>query len=230
MNNRIPQTIARRLIRPQSSSPFATYPLSRSHYLYYEPPRRHLSVNSFIPRVFSPTWWSQHLPQGLFKSTVKSSKETVKRKWDPAWGYILLALFVGSQSLNIMALRQESQVFIRRSDARIETLREIIENIQQGKWAPDGEEVERALRLGKPERDDRQWEEVMKEIEEEDSKWQQEAQRQRELIEQQEAAKAKFAALASPTAYADPTASEGSASKPVPSRPKKKITADDYFM
>ncbi|KAF3174370.1 hypothetical protein TWF106_009712 [Orbilia oligospora] len=128
-----------------------------------------------------------------------------------------------------MALRQESQVFIRRSDARIETLREIIENIQKGKWAPDGEEVERALRLGKSERDDRQWEEVMKEIEEEDSRWQQEAQRRRELIEQQETAKAKFAALASPTAYSEPTASDDTASKATP-RPKKKITADDYFM
>ncbi|KAK6503537.1 hypothetical protein TWF481_008551 [Arthrobotrys musiformis] len=230
MSNRFPQAIVRRLIRPQTTSPFTTYPLSRSHYLYHEPPRRHLSVNSFIPRVFSPTWWSQHLPQGLFKSTVKSSKETVKRKWDPAWGYIVLALFVGSQSLNIMALRQESQVFIRRSDARIETLREIIENIQKGKWAADGEEVQRALRLGKPERDDRQWEEVMKEIEEEDSRWQQEAQRQRERIEQQEVAKAKFTALESPTAYADSTTPEGGASKAAPSRPKKKITADDYFM
>ncbi|KAK6351588.1 hypothetical protein TWF718_004745 [Orbilia javanica] len=230
MSVRIPYTVARRLIRPQPTSPFTTYPLSRSHYLYYEPPRRHLSVNSFIPRVFSPTWWSQHLPQGLFKSTVKNSAETVKRKWDPAWGYVILALFVGSQALNIMALRQESQVFIRRSDSRIETLKEIIENIQNGKWAADGEEVQRALRLGKPERDDRQWEEVMKEIEEEDSKWQQEAQRQREQIEKQEAAKAKFAALASPTAYADSTIPEDSASKTAPSRPKKKITADDYFM
>lgn len=129
-----------------------------------------------------------------------------------------------------MALRQESQVFIRRSDARIETLREIVENIQKGRWAPDGEEVQRALRLGKPERDDRQWEEVMKEIEEEDLRWQQEAQRQRERIERQEAAKAKFAALASPTAYADSTTSEDGSSGAVPSRPKKKITADDYFM
>ncbi|KAK6537000.1 hypothetical protein TWF281_001204 [Arthrobotrys megalospora] len=228
MSNRIPHTIARRLIRPQTASPFATYALT--HSLYHESPRRHLSVNSFIPRVFSPTWWSQRLPQGLFKSNIKSSTETVKRKWNPAWGYIFLALFVGSQSLNIMALRQESQVFIRRSDSRIDTLREIIENIQKGEWAADGEEVQRALRLGKPERDDRQWDEVMKEIEEEDSKWQQEAQRQRERIEKQEAARAKFAALASPTAYADSTASKDGTPQTVPSRPKKKITADDYFM
>ncbi|KAK6361170.1 hypothetical protein TWF730_004914 [Orbilia blumenaviensis] len=228
MNNRIPHTIFRGLIRPQRASPFATYTLS--HTLYQESPRRYLSVNSFIPRVISPTWWSQHLPQGLFKSTVKSTTETVKRKWNPAWGYVILALFVGSQSLNIMALRQESQVFIRRSDARIDTLREIIENIQNGKWAADGEEVQRALRLGKPERDDRQWDEVMKEIEEEDSRWQQEAQRQRERIEAQEAARSKFAALASPTAYADSTTPQDTTPQTVSPRPKKKITADDYFV
>ncbi|EPS43911.1 hypothetical protein H072_2098 [Dactylellina haptotyla CBS 200.50] len=221
MNGRAAHSILRPLIRPQPTSPFATYSLA--HSLSHEPPRRHLSVNSFIPRVLSPSWWSQNLPKGLFAA--KKSAPTVRRKWNPAWGYVLLALFVGSQSLNIMALRQERTVFMRRSDSRIKTLQEIIQKIQDGEWAPDGEEVRKALRLGK-ERDDRQWEDVMREIEEEDAKWQAEAQKQRERIEQEEAARAKFTALESPTAYADGKDTSTAA----PQRPKKKITADDYFM
>ncbi|KAF3903761.1 hypothetical protein ABW20_dc0102634 [Dactylellina cionopaga] len=225
MNSRATHSIARRLIRSHPISPFATYSLS--HSLHLEPPRRNLSVNSFIPRVLSPSWWSQNLPKSLFKPA-KASATVVQRKWNPAWGFILLALFVGSQSLNIIALRGESTVFIRRSDARIKTLQEIIQNIQDGKWEPDGEEVKKALRLGKDARDDRRWDEVMQEIEEEDAHWQAEAQKQRERIEQEEAAKAKFAALSSPTAYAADSApgADGNATPPK----KKKITAEDYFM
>lgn len=38
---------------------------------------------------------------------------------------------------------------MRRANAKIDVLKEIIENIQSGKWAADGPEVQRALRLGK---------------------------------------------------------------------------------
>ncbi|KAF3937246.1 hypothetical protein ABW19_dt0210043 [Dactylella cylindrospora] len=223
MNSRIPHALARRLIRPQSSSPFATYSLA---YPLYHPPVRNLSVQSFIPRVLSPSWWSQHLPKGVFGSRAKS--ESLKsRKWNPAWGFVLLALFVGSQSLNIIALRQEMVVFMRRTNARIRALREVVEKIQSGEWEPDGQEVKKALRIGKDSRNDRAWDDVMREIEEEDAAWQAEAQRQREKIEKEEAEKAKFAALASPTAWSQDSSPEPAAAAASP--PKKKITADDYY-
>ncbi|KAK6537839.1 hypothetical protein TWF694_010741 [Orbilia ellipsospora] len=225
MNGRIPHSIARRLARPPPISPFATFSIAHHHPSFHpEFPRRHLSVNSFIPRIFSPSWWSQQLPKGLFKAK-PSTTTTARRKWNPAWGYVLLALFVGSQSLNIIALRQEGVVFLRRADARIRTLREIIEKIQEGEWEPDGPEVRKALRLGN-QQDDRLWEEILQEVEEEDAKWQAEAQRMRERVEAEEQAKAKFASLSSPTAYAEEKGSQSDQQGP----PKKKLSADDYFM
>ncbi|KAK6355309.1 hypothetical protein TWF696_004419 [Orbilia brochopaga] len=214
MHHRLSSTLARRCGQfarpPLPSSPFAAPPSYIIH-------RRQLSLQSFVPRVFSPSWWSQQLPKDLFKPRPTSA--SAARPWNPAWGFIILALFVGSQSLNIIALRQDAAVFVRRADARIRTLQEIVRKIQDGEWEANGEEVQKALRLGKVARDDREWEEVMREIENEDAKWQAEVQRQRELLEQQEAERAKFAALESPTAWSRDGQKKG-----------KKVTADDYLV
>ncbi|KAF3901528.1 hypothetical protein ABW21_db0200077 [Orbilia brochopaga] len=223
MHPRLPSTLVRRcgighgrpLASSSSSSPFATcatlqpplLPTPSFAFVHH----RHLSLQSFVPRVFSPSWWSKQLPKDLFKPRPTSA--AAARPWNPAWGFILLALFVGSQSLNIIALRQDAAVFVRRADARIRTLQEIVRKIQDGEWEANGEDVQKALRLGKDARDDREWEQG-------GSISPNNEHRQREQLEQQEAERAKFAALESPTAA---WTRDGQ-------RKGKKVTADDYLV
>lgn len=59
-----------------------------------------------------------------------------------------MALLVGSESINIIALRHDRIAYIRRTDARIRALREVIEKVQAGEWKADGPEVKRAFKIG----------------------------------------------------------------------------------
>jgi len=66
----------------------------------------------------------------------------------------------------MIALRNDFAAFSRRADAKIGLLREIIERIQKGEEV----DVEGLLGTGNAERE-KEWEEVLREIEEEDQVW-----------------------------------------------------------
>lgn len=66
----------------------------------------------------------------------------------------------------MIALRNEFATFIRRADAKIDLLREVIEKVQNGEEV----DVEGLLGTGNAEKE-QEWEEVLKEIEKEDEQW-----------------------------------------------------------
>lgn len=68
----------------------------------------------------------------------------------------------------MIAIRNNFAAFSRRADARISLLREIIERIQKGEEV----DVEGLLGTGDAKRE-KEWEEVLREIEEEDQAWEQ---------------------------------------------------------
>jgi len=68
----------------------------------------------------------------------------------------------------MIALRNEFAAYSRRADAKIGLLREIIERIQKGEEV----DVEGLLGTGDKEKE-REWEEVLQEIEQEDQAWEQ---------------------------------------------------------
>lgn len=68
----------------------------------------------------------------------------------------------------MIALRNEFAAFSRRADAKIGLLKEIIERIQNGEEV----DVEGLLGTGDKERE-KEWEEVLQEIEREDQAWEQ---------------------------------------------------------
>lgn len=65
-------------------------------------------------------------------------------------------MLIGSMSVQMIALRNSHEVFMRRSDAKIGLLREIIERIQKG----EDVDVEGLLGTGDAKRE-KEWEEGM---------------------------------------------------------------------
>lgn len=65
-----------------------------------------------------------------FRERVPSSAP--KREWNPAVPYIVLALLVGSQAIQILWLKQERAVETRRAEARVGVLREVVRKVQSG--------------------------------------------------------------------------------------------------
>ncbi|KAL9601149.1 MAG: hypothetical protein Q9219_002748 [cf. Caloplaca sp. 3 TL-2023] len=80
--------------------------------------------------------------------------------------------------MQMIALRNEFTAFSRRADAKIALLKEVIERVQKGEEV----DVKGLLGTGDPEKE-KEWEQVIQEIEEEDRLWQNKARRreQREI-------------------------------------------------
>ena len=62
----------------------------------------------------------------------RPSTDAPRRGWNPATPYIVLALLVGSQAIQILWLKQERALERRRAEARIGLLREVVERVQRG--------------------------------------------------------------------------------------------------
>ncbi|KAA6415568.1 MAG: hypothetical protein FRX48_00284 [Lasallia pustulata] len=76
-------------------------------------------------------------------------------------------LLIGSNAIQMIALRNHTTNFNRNADAKISLLKEVIERVQRG----EDVDVEGLLGTGDKAKE-REWEEVIREIEEEDRLWQ----------------------------------------------------------
>ncbi|KAI4203663.1 MAG: hypothetical protein LQ350_001664 [Teloschistes chrysophthalmus] len=74
--------------------------------------------------------------------------------------------------MHMIGLRNDFTAFSRRADAKIGLLKDVIERVQRG----ENVDVKGLLGTGNPEKE-RAWEEVIKELEEEDRLWQANARR-----------------------------------------------------
>lgn len=77
-------------------------------------------------------------------------------QWNPATFYIVIFLLIGSMSIQMIALRNSFQSYMRRSEVRIGLLRDVVERIQRGETV----NVEKALGTGNAEKE-ADWEEGM---------------------------------------------------------------------
>ncbi|KZF26063.1 hypothetical protein L228DRAFT_257559 [Xylona heveae TC161] len=151
-----------------------------------------------LPRIAQPSIWTSLIPSFLRRrrhdqpgtSTVgrHATAASQKKEWNPATFYIVIFLLIGSQAIQMIALRREYATITRRSEARIGLLREVIERVQKG------EEVDVEGLLGTGDKvKEREWEEVLKEIEQEDALWRSRANKAdaEEEVEGKEAAAEK---------------------------------------
>ncbi|KAI9886714.1 MAG: DNA-directed RNA polymerases I II and III subunit RPABC2 [Watsoniomyces obsoletus] len=169
------------------------------------------SAQDTLPRIARPSLWKSLIPRSLRRSSSpKSTPKRPKQEWNPATFYIFMFMLIGSQAIQTIALRTEYATFSRRADARIKLLREVIKRVNKG------EEVDVEGLLGtEDELKEKEWEEVLREIEEEDRLWQDTAkQRQQspnsveENDERDSASEASKAALATEGPSQNDTSSE----------------------
>ncbi|MBE3048748.1 DUF5321 domain-containing protein, partial [Candidatus Bathyarchaeota archaeon] len=113
-----------------------------------------IRANSTLrPTVAETGFWSSLIPKPLRRD--KNAKAMPKSKeWNPMTFFIVIFLFIGSMSINTIAVRNDNATFIRQSDVRIGLLREVVEKLQRGEKV----DVEQALGTGDPAKE-AEWEE-----------------------------------------------------------------------
>ncbi|KAI1752294.1 hypothetical protein F4782DRAFT_148987 [Xylaria castorea] len=125
---------------------------------------------SSAPTVVQASFWKSLIPKPLRpkpKSTVDwgvpEKKKPKSKEWNPATFFIIIFLFIGSMSIQMIALKRDYATFMRRAEVRIGLLREVVEKLQRG----EDVDVEKALGTGNAEKEV-QWEDVLREIERDD--------------------------------------------------------------
>jgi len=136
------------------------------------------------------------IPKPLRRRTGLKVKKAKSKEWNAATFFIVIMLLIGSMSIQMIALRNEFAAYIRRADAKIDLLREVIQKVQNGEEV----DVEGLLGTGDAEKE-KEWEEVLKEIEKEDELWI--AARKKKPIRRSTTAKETTTAPAADSAKAD---------------------------
>ncbi|KAH6605160.1 hypothetical protein Trco_006867 [Trichoderma cornu-damae] len=87
-------------------------------------------------------------------------KAEAKKDWNPATYFIVMFLFIGSMSIQMIALRNQTERYMRQSSLRVAQLREVVRRIQDG----EDVDVEKILGTGDAQKET-EWEEVLRAIE-----------------------------------------------------------------
>ncbi|PTB67897.1 hypothetical protein BBK36DRAFT_1115282 [Trichoderma citrinoviride] len=87
-------------------------------------------------------------------------KAKAKKDWNPATYFIVMFLFIGSMSIQMIALRNQTERYMRQSSLRLAQLREVVQRIQNG----EDVDVEKVLGTGDPQKET-EWEEMLQAIE-----------------------------------------------------------------
>jgi predicted small integral membrane protein len=113
--------------------------------------------------IADPSFWKSMIPKPFRrtpspyvkkkKSKIAAFKAWMAKDWNPATFFIIIFLFIGSMSINMIALKKSFETFTRQSDVRIGLLREVVEKLQRGEKV----DVEKVLGTGVPEQES-EWE------------------------------------------------------------------------
>jgi Family of unknown function (DUF5321) len=139
------------------------------------------SSSEHLPKLAQSSIWQSIIPKFL-RTRDKRQLPTEKKPPNPASYFIWIYLFIGSQAIRIIGVQNEYKTFMRKAEVKIAKLREVIEKLQRGEEV----DVEKVLGTG-DETQELEWEEALREIENEDKLWQTNRQKQREAKAKQEA-------------------------------------------
>ncbi|KAL2825713.1 hypothetical protein BJY01DRAFT_230061 [Aspergillus pseudoustus] len=178
------------------------------------------------PKIAQASFWNSLIPKFLRNRTPASASPSntapKSKEWNPASFYIIIFILIGSQAIRMIQLKNEYTSYTRSTDAKIRLLREVIEKVKAGEVV----DVEKLLGKG-DEGVEREWEEVLKEIEQEDSLWhrkRKEAEESRQEQEKQETtAEAKVVSTDPVVPAVDTNATVGGEQGSVNDATKRKI-------
>ncbi|EED17021.1 conserved hypothetical protein [Talaromyces stipitatus ATCC 10500] len=126
------------------------------------------STAEAMPKIAQASTWQSIIPKFLRSGGSSTSPRTKSKEWNPATFYVVIWTLIGSQAIQMLVLRKDFENYTRKADAKIRLLREVIQKVNNG----ENVDVERLLGTG-DEVKEREWEEVLQEIENEDSVWRQ---------------------------------------------------------
>ncbi|KAJ5577725.1 uncharacterized protein N7459_006689 [Penicillium hispanicum] len=130
------------------------------------PAPRFYATSDSLPKIANTSVWTSMIPR--FIRNRKPRKTGKSKEWNPATFYIVMFTLIGSQAIRMLTLKNGYAAYRRSTDAKIELLKEVIERVKNGEKV----DVEKLLGTG-DETKEREWEEVLREIEAEDTLWQQ---------------------------------------------------------
>ncbi|RFU73893.1 hypothetical protein TARUN_8354 [Trichoderma arundinaceum] len=110
--------------------------------------------------IVEGSFWKSLIPKPMRKASRNKLKEKAKKDWNPATYFIVMFLFIGSMSIQMIALRNQTERYMRQSSLRVAQLREVVQRIQNG----EDVDVEKILGTGDPQKET-EWEEVLQAIE-----------------------------------------------------------------
>ena len=124
------------------------------------------STEAVVPRVASTSIWKAIIPKAFRRPDdpvsiaerrrARQAKGPRSKEWNPATFFIAIALLIGSNAIQMIALRNSRRNFSRKAEAKIALLREVIEKVQKGEEV----DVEAMLGTGNPHHET-EWEEGM---------------------------------------------------------------------
>lgn len=100
------------------------------------------------------------MPKFLRRDREASAAKPKSKEWNPATIFIVLGILVGSNAINLLALKKEMLNFSRKTDAKLSLLREVLQRVKNG----EDVDVEKLLGTGDP-KSEQEWEDVMQELE-----------------------------------------------------------------
>ncbi|KAM3415613.1 hypothetical protein BST61_g9134 [Cercospora zeina] len=151
------------------------------------------SDQSRLPTVASPSFWTSLIPRFLRKPATEAEAAARATRRDAAAEekrtgliFLLLGILVGSNAINIIGLKREMLNFTRKTDAKLELLREVVERVKRG----EDVNVKKVLGTDDQEQEE-EWEEVIQELERTDMLWQNRKKRDAKRVEKAEQAQSK---------------------------------------
>ncbi|KAF2158922.1 hypothetical protein M409DRAFT_71400 [Zasmidium cellare ATCC 36951] len=134
---------------------------------------RSYADGSRLPRIANPSFWASLVPSFLRRSTdAQQAEERARRRGTGAderrtgIAFLILGILVGSNAINIISIRRDMLNFSRQTDAKLETLREVIQRVKSG----EDFDVKKALGTGDPDQE-KEWEQVIQELQNTDMLW-----------------------------------------------------------
>lgn len=124
----------------------------------------------YLPRIAQPSLWKSFIPKPL---RGESKSKPVKRS-NPANYFIWIYIFIGSQAIRILTIKNEAAKHRRIADIKLAQLREVVERLQAGEEV----DVEKMLGTG-DEQSETEWEQALRELESEERLWQNNRSRRR---------------------------------------------------
>ncbi len=113
--------------------------------------RTYATSTENFPRVAQPSLWHSIIPKAFRNSETSRvpAKPQHMKEWNPATFFICIFLLIGSNAIQMIALKNEYSTFSRKADAKIKLLKDVLDRVQRG----ENVDVEKALGTGDEEQE-----------------------------------------------------------------------------